>query len=120
MYVHQKLVLEPTLILVDNPKQPFHARNSFENKIFLKRIIKKPQKVNFYFFFQTQSLFNPIKYGSCQGCLRIGWGWGGKKPPPPSLKSVTHPTVMKFDTVIPYLKKIQKIYVSCDTPLEFP
>ena len=33
-----------------------HARNSFENKIFWKRIIKNPQKSQLCFFFQTQSL----------------------------------------------------------------
>ena len=26
---------------VNNPKQPLHARNSFKNKIFWKRVIKK-------------------------------------------------------------------------------
>ena len=31
----------------------------------------------------------------------------------------TYPTMMKLGTVIPYLKKIQKIYESRDTPLEF-
>ena len=46
-----------------------------------------------------------------------GWGWGQKGPP--SLKSVTYPTVMKRDTVIPYPKKIQKIYESRDRALEF-
>ena len=29
------------------------------------------------------------------------------------------PVMMKFDIVIPYLKKIQKVYKSCDKPLEF-
>ena len=43
-YVHQKLVPDPFLILVNNPKQPLHARNSFKNKIFWKRIIKQPWK----------------------------------------------------------------------------
>ena len=38
----QKLVPDLFLIFVNNPKQPLHARNSFENKIFWKRIIKKP------------------------------------------------------------------------------
>ena len=38
----------------------------------------------------------------------------GKKPP--SLKSVM---MMKLDIVIPYLKKIKKIYESRDTPPEF-
>ena len=31
----------------------------------------------------------------------------------------TNPTKMKLGTVIPYLRKIQNIYKSCDTPLEF-
>ena len=32
--VHQKLDPDSFLILVNNPTQPLHARNSFENKIF--------------------------------------------------------------------------------------
>ena len=32
--VHRKLVPESFLNLVNNPKQPLHARNSFKNKIF--------------------------------------------------------------------------------------
>ena len=39
--VQEKLVRNPFLILVNNPKQPLYARNSFEIKIFWKRIIKK-------------------------------------------------------------------------------
>ena len=48
------------------------------------------------------------------------WGEGGrvKKLPLPKM-CCTYPTMMKFGTVIPYLKKIQKIYESHDTPLEF-
>ena len=37
---HQKLVPDLFLMLVNNPKQLLHARNSFKNKIFWKRIIK--------------------------------------------------------------------------------
>ena len=37
-----QLVPNPFLILLNNPKQPFHARNFFKNKILWKRIIKKP------------------------------------------------------------------------------
>ena len=37
-----------------------------------------------------------------------GWGWGQKGPL--SLKSVTYPTMMKPCTVMPYQKKIQKLY----------
>ena len=40
--VHQKLVPDPFLILLNNPKQPLHARRSLKNKIFWKRIIKNP------------------------------------------------------------------------------
>ena len=42
--MHQKLVPNSFFILVNNPKQPLHARNSFKNKIFWKRIIKNPLK----------------------------------------------------------------------------
>ena len=42
--MHWKPVQDPFLILVNNPKQPLHARNCFKNKIFSKRIIKKPLK----------------------------------------------------------------------------
>ena len=56
--MHQKLVPDPLLILVNNPKQPMHAINSFEIKIFWKRIIKVLKKwtLFFLFFFQTLSL----------------------------------------------------------------
>ena len=47
-----------------------------------------------------------------------GWGEGGKNAPLPKICH-TYPTVMKLGTVIPYPKKIQKIYESRDTPLEF-
>ena len=40
--VHQKLVPDPFLISVNNPKQPLHTRNYFKIKIFWKRFIKKP------------------------------------------------------------------------------
>ena len=49
-----------------------------------------------------------------------GWGWGGGRAKrPPSLKSVTHPTMMKLGTVIPHSKTIQKMYELRDTPFEF-
>ena len=49
----------------------------------------------------------------------LGCSWvGGKKAPLPKICH-TDPTMMKLVTVIPYPKKIQKIYESCDTPLEF-
>ena len=43
----------PLLILLYKRKQPLHARNSFKNKMFWKRIIKKsPKNVNFIFSFE--------------------------------------------------------------------
>ena len=45
------------------------------------------------------------------------WG-GGQKGPLPKICH-TYPTMMKVGTVIPYLKEIQKIHESCETPLEF-
>ena len=47
--VHQTLISDPFLILVNNPKQPLHASNSFTNRIFWKRIIKKVLKSLFFF-----------------------------------------------------------------------
>ena len=46
-------------------------------------------------------------------------GWGGAKRP--SLPKIcrTYPTMMRHGTVIPYLKKFQKLYESPDTPFEF-
>ena len=40
----QKIVPNPFLVLLNNPKQPLDTRNSFKNKVFWKRIIKKPLK----------------------------------------------------------------------------
>ena len=39
--MQQKLVPDQFIILVNNPKQLLHAKNSFKSKIFWKRIIKK-------------------------------------------------------------------------------
>ena len=52
------------------------------------------------------------------GAARGLWAGGrGKKVPLPKICH-TYPTMMKLGTVIPYLKKIQKIYESRDTPYE--
>ena len=58
---------------------------------------------------------NPIHDGHFRGCKRIGVG--AKKPP--SLKFVTHILQCWNLAVIPYLKKIQKIYESPDRPSDF-
>ena len=48
-----------------------------------------------------------------------GWWGEGDKKPPSSIKSVTHILKWWNLAVISYLKKVQKIYESCHTPLEF-
>ena len=54
------------------------------------------------------------------GLFRCRSRMGGQKGPP-SLKPASHtyPTFMRFATVIPYLKKTQKIYKAPDTTFEF-
>ena len=61
--------------------------------------------------------------GICLTLFRMGifeaaHGWVGQERP---LSKICHtyPTVMKFGTVIPYLKEIQKIFESRDTPPDF-
>ena len=58
---------------------------------------------------------NPIQNGPFRGCSLTGWV---KRPPLPEIYH-TFPTKMKLGTVIPYLKKTQKIDESHDTPLMF-
>ena len=48
-----------------------------------------------------------------------GWGGGGAFWPPPPKNRHTNPSMIKLGTVIPYLTKIQKMYKSRDTSLEF-
>ena len=55
--------------------------------------------------------FNSIKDGPFRGWSQICRGVGANIH--------TYPTMMKLGTVIPYLKKISKIYESRDTPLYF-
>ena len=59
------------------------------------------------------TLFRKDFFGATQGC-----GEGGKKIPLTKICH-TYPITMKLGTVIIYQKKIQKIYESCDTALEF-
>ena len=47
------------------------------------------------------------------------WVGGGQKDSPLPKICHTYPTMMKLRIVILYLKKIQKLYKSRDTPLEF-
>ena len=60
------------------------------------------------------AFFNPLQ----DGPFRAAHERGAKKVPLPKICHI-YPTMMKLDTVIPYLKKIQKVYRSRDIPLEF-
>ena len=63
------------------------------------------------FFIKELTLFRMGFFGAAHG-------WRGKKAPLP-LICHTYPTMMELGTVIPYPKKIQKIYESRDRPVEF-
>ena len=58
---------------------------------------------------------NPVQDGLVRNCSRIR---GEERPPLPK-NCHTYPTRMKLGTVILYLKKIQKVYESRDTSLNF-
>ena len=51
--VHQKLAPDPFSILLNKPKQPLHARNSFKN--FERGLSKTLEKLNFIFSFEPSS-----------------------------------------------------------------
>ena len=53
------------------------------------------------------------------GAVHGWWGEGVAKRPPFRKICQKNPTMMILGTVIPYLRKIQKIYESRDTILEF-
>ena len=72
------------------------------NEIYKRMEFKEQMK-------KRGSFVNPIQDGHFWGC------WG---PPPFPKICHTYPTMMKLGTVIPYLKEIQKMYESYDTPLD--
>ena len=59
-----------------------------------------------------------VLFGTVHGWKAGGGGEGAKQGPIPNINH-TYPAIMKLGTVITYLKRIQKIYKSRDTPLEF-
>ena len=65
-----KLIPDPFVILVNNPKQPLDARNSFKNKIFWKHYQKAMKKLTL-FFVQTQSLLMDKTRISDQSLFRL-------------------------------------------------
>ena len=80
----------------------------------LLRIWKQHLKTYFLTKIKYRLHINPIEDGLFRGCSRMG---GGEATLPKICR--TYPTMMKLGTIIPYPKKIQKMYESRDTPLEF-
>ena len=77
-------------------------------------------------FFNVESVFkflnhefNPIQDGHFWDCFQMGEGGGEGAKRPPSLKSVTHILQSYNWAVIPYLRKIQKIYEHITHPLTY-
>ena len=68
-------------------------------------------------FNSSKMLLTLFRMGFFGGCSRMGGG-GGKMDPLPKICH-TYPTMVKLGTGIPCPKKIQRIYESRDTPLEF-
>ena len=66
--MHQKLIGDPVLILVNNPKQQLHASNPFANRIFKKRIIKKVLKSWLYFSFKPHVIGMSLAC-ACMSCV---------------------------------------------------
>ena len=60
-------------------------------------------------------IFNPIQDGPFRGSSRM------RRSKKASVSKICHTnvTIIKLGTAIPYLKKIQNIYKSCDTVFEF-
>ena len=59
--VYQRLFPDPFLILVNKPKKPLHARNSFKNEI-LKEDYQKALKKLISFFLSNPVPFNEQSY----------------------------------------------------------
>ena len=86
---------------------------SLEFGIFTSGIIKTQPNIYVELFCKN---VNPIQDGHFWDCSRMG---GGQKSPPLPKICHAYPTMMKLGIVIPYLKRIQKIYESRDTLPEF-
>ena len=66
--MHPKLARDPFLILLNNPKQPLLARNSFLNKGILKEDYQKASKKLSLVFLSKPVPFNGQSYKTQNGC----------------------------------------------------
>ena len=89
-----------------------------QNRLQITMINKQklPKSIQALHVFLSLTLFRMGLFVAARG-----WGqWVAKSPPPLNPKiSHTYRTMIELDIVIIYLKKIQKLYKSRDTPLEF-
>ena len=58
--MHQNLVPDPFLILINNPKHPLHARNSLRVRYFERGLSNSFKKVYFIFSFKPSPFKNKI------------------------------------------------------------
>ena len=76
--MHQKLDPDPFLILINDPNQPLHARNSFENKNILKENYQKAFKNATFIFFKLVP-FNEQDYKNKRGLKLLNTRFSGYK-----------------------------------------
>ena len=103
-------------------KFPKSVKLSYWSTRFVNSLLKSYKKVfNLIKGFQNAKLnylqfFNPVQDEHFRGYV-----WMGRVPKMSPLFKICHkyPAMMKRGTVIPYLKKIQKIYESRNTPPDF-
>ena len=87
-----------------------------DNYVETNEFLAKFVLVSFISLLQNKKeSFNPIQDGFWWGCSTMG-----RQKAPTHLPKIwpTYPTIMKIDTVTPYLKKIQKIYQSRKSSLD--
>lgn len=85
-----------------------------------KKIICGQKK--FFFEDVSKQTLNPFKmclFGAAQGCGGLGGVWESKRAPPAANVCYTYHTVIKLGADVSYLKQIQKLYKSPETPFDF-
>ena len=97
----------------------------FPNRIFPVKngkvaLLRAPMVITYYIkLFRTETYRHKgISTLSRMGFFGAAHGWGGGKKAPLPKICHTYPTTIKLGTVVPYPRKIKKIYESRDSPLD--
>ena len=72
--MHQKITPDPFLILVNNPKQPLHERNSvilLQIRYFERELLKSFKKVNLIFLYNGMSLYVTLMSFVCHSYVLV-------------------------------------------------